>query len=826
MSEESALAERFRSSLASGNSEELVQICEEAAKSKVCLSAPERIVTENATPRLSPETLKILFTNIAAGNYEACKQQDDIVICSWQGRTPLMCAAEHGHVDLAKLFLSQLGCVSEDTRRCTALQLALINGHSALFVYLLPESGIRGIYGRTMLHMAASMGLSVWLSNFTVYLGEADDDGNTALMLAAMNGHTACVEQLLAELGETNANGDTALLLAMRARERSCVKLLEGEIGISGVTSLMYTASLGDAPTLSQFLKERKAVALMGRQDNQGRTALTYAMEAGIPIDTSIPLLAKEENIPAADGLLPIHIAVRRGFSDYLRRLRHQLVVPDNTGNYPLSVAARYCWCDSIVELLDLKENDDPESAPIHLNPVILGAAIDAAIKHICRLALPILVSHVIKHSLLERVSVQGRTGIPVLSPTDLMKSAAKGNTHGVLANLHKMNCIYEDKTALMIAATGGHHECVKLLLCELGIVGSNGLTALDYACEHGHLTCIKQLSPEYSLMLGKPLYHATNGDYEWIKEHAKPVYRSTTLSRTPLMCAAACGQDRVVAELTEQVGMVDALGYTALGIAVQRDQTSVIPILISELSLSQANGMSALMVACKYGCYNSAEALFPLYYPSTKADELTDSDTAQAPGHVRRDADGKTALMYATISRKRLLVHMLLGAEGGLQDNTGMTALMYAVRYGCKECYELLITCRAEVKHRNNERETALMLAIKHKRDLAVKLLGPIEGTERDGDSKTALILATERNRKKYIRELCPYGEGLIDEHGNSALSIAVKNGLVTITRCLVHSSSECAVVKRITAVLESNTQNSKRTADCLKILNEHADI
>lgn len=817
--------ERFRNSLASGNSKELTQICEEAAKSKICLKAPERIVTENATSKPSPEELRILFTNIAAGNYEACKQQSGALICSWQGRTPLMCAAEHGHVDLTKLFLSQLGCVSGDTARRTALQLALINGHSALFVYLLPERGIRGIYGRTMLHLTASMGVSTWLNNFTAYLGETDDDGNTALMLAATNGHAACVEQLLTELGEVNTNGDTALLLAMRARERSCVKLLEGEIGIAGVTSLMYTASLGDASTLSQSLKERKAIALMGRQDNQGRTALTYAMEAGIPIDTCVPLLAKEENIPTADGSLPVHIAVRRGLSDYLKRLRHQLVIPDNTGDYPLSVAARYCWCDSLVELLDLKENDDTESSPIHLDPVILSTAIDAAIKHICRLALPILTAHVIKYNLLGRVSVQRRTGVHVLSPTDLMKSAAKGNTHGVLANLHKMNCIYEDKTALMIAAAGGHHECVKLLLCELGIVGSNELTALDYACEHGYLGCIEQLSPEYSLMLGKPLYHAAIGDYDWIKRHIKSVYRSTVLFRTPLMCAAACGQDKVVAELTEQIGMTDSLGYTALGIAAQRDQMSVIPILTDELSLSQANGMSALMVACKYGCYSSAEALFSLYYPNNKADALIGNGTVQALGHVRRDSDGKTALMYATISRKRLLVRMLLGVEGGLQDNVGMTALMYAVRYGCKECYELLITCQAEVKHRNNKKETALMLAIKHKRDLAVTLLGPIEGTERDSASRTALIFATERNRKRYIRELCPHGEGSVDEHGNSALSIAIKNGLVTITRCLVHSSLECAVAKKIIAALENNPQNSKRTADCLRILNEHTD-
>lgn len=823
MPEESNLIEQFRYYLADGNSAELVRLCEEAEKANIDLSVSERVVTNEVTAGFSPEELKALFTTIATGDYETCKQWANVPICFWQGRTPLMCAAENGHVRLVQLFLSQLGCVSGDASRTTALQLALMNGHPSLCVYLFPEGGIRGIYNRTALHIAARMGLSACLDKFKVYLRDTDMDGNTALMLAATTGQTACVQQLLTELGEINVQGDTALVLAMRARQCDCVKLLEGEIGLSGVTSLMYTASLGDEALLSQFLTERKAAALMGRQDNQGRTALTYAMEAGIPIDICRPLLAKEENISTADGTLPIYIAMRWGLSDYLKHLQHQLLVPNNAGDYPLSVAAGYCWCDSIIELLNLKESDDTNSAPIHLNPTVLGKAIDSAIKGRSRLALPILVAYIIKYGLLERVSVQGRTGVHVLSQTALMKSATKGNAHGVLANLHQMNYIYEDKTALMIAAAGGYHECVKLLLCELGIVSTNGLTALDYACEYGNLKCIQQLSSEYSLMLGKPLYHAAIGDHEWIKANTKSVYRSTILSRTSLMCAAACGQDKAVARLSEQVGMTDTSGYTALGIAAQRNQTSVIPILTDELSLAQENKMSALMVACKYGCYNSAEVLFALYYPDIQANTSTDNSVMQAPERVRRDVSGKTALMYAAISGKRLLVRMLVGVEGGLQDNSGMTALMYAVRYGCKDCYETLAACKAEVKLQNSNKETALILAIKHKRDLAVKLLGPIEGKERGGASETALIFATERNRKKYIKELFPYGEGLTDRDGNSALSTAIRNGLVTITRYLISSPSERAATKEIITSLKGDIQNSERAAYCLKILEEY---
>lgn len=827
MSDDETLIEQFHCSLVAGNSEKLVLVCEQAAKTGVSLRAPERVLTGEETAGLSQEELKFLFTSIANGDYEASKKYSNTAICSWHGRTPLMCAAENGHLHLVKLFLLQIGCVLGDISRLTALQLALINRHSELLMYLLPESDIRGVYNRTMLHIVASIGLSTYLNNFKAHVGEVDKHGNTALMLAAMNGYKACIGELLIEQGETNENGDTALLLAMRARKHDCIKLLEGEIGISGVTSLMYTASLGNESILSHFLTEKKAAALMGRQDNQGRTSLMYAMESGIAIDISKPLLNKEENIPATDGTLPVYIALKRGLSDYLRILRHQLIIPNNAGDYPLSIAARYCWCDSIIELLDLKENDDTDSLPIHLKPEILGVAIDAAISSRSRLVLPILITHVIKYNLLGAVSIQKRAGVSVLSPTYLMKSAEQGNIHGVLANLHQLNCIYENKTALMLAAAAGHHECVKILLCELGIVSSDGLTALDYACEHGHLSCIKQLSPEYSLMQGKPLYHAAIGNCELIK-HTNFVYRSPILSRTPLMCAAACGQDKIITELTEQLCLADKMGYTALGIAVQRDQTSVIPALTAELFLPQENNMSVLMIACKYGCYNAAEALFSLYYSNMKTESIVNGSTKQTPEDIKSDQDGKTALMYATIANKRLLVRMLIGVEGGLQDNSGMTALMYAARYGCKECYETLVACKAETKKHNNNKETALILAIKYKRDLAVRLLGPIEGGEKDQQeetSKTALIFATEKNRKRYIKELRPYGEGLINKYGDSALSIAIRNGLVTITQCLVSSPSERATVKGIITSLQNSATNTERTKECLRIFAEYTN-
>lgn len=84
-----------------------------------------------------------------------------------------------------------------------------------------------------------------------------------------------------------------------------------------------------------------------------------------------------------------------------------------------------------------------------------------------------------------------------VATKTDLMKAASVGSVPHVKKFLYQMGCQYKPwgyGTALMFAAKNGHFDCVKLLLCEVGISFTGGTTALMMAAQYGHANCVRLL--------------------------------------------------------------------------------------------------------------------------------------------------------------------------------------------------------------------------------------------------------------------------------------------------------------------------------------------
>lgn len=87
---------------------------------------------------------------------------------------------------------------------------------------------------------------------------------------------------------------------------------------------------------------------------------------------------------------------------------------------------------------------------------------------------------------------------------TNLMKIALLNKPAYVEEYLDtEANCIYgiHGMTALMIAASMGHVDCVKKLIREAGIVSVKGWTALMYAVRGNHVECVNLLRLEMGIM-------------------------------------------------------------------------------------------------------------------------------------------------------------------------------------------------------------------------------------------------------------------------------------------------------------------------------------
>ena len=114
------------------------------------------------------------------------------------------------------------------------------------------------------------------------------------------------------------------------------------------------------------------------------------------------------------------------------------------------------------------------------------------------------------------------------------------------------------------------------------------------------------------------------------------------------------------------------------------------------------------------------------------------------------RDAEGITALMYASYHGQESIVNLLI--ERGANINAseyvdGRTALMDSSINGQSEMVELLLNRGADINAKSNTGWTALMWAVERKRNEVVALLVDRGAylDSRNDDGKTAVTVAFE---------------------------------------------------------------------------------
>ncbi|MCP4406160.1 MAG: hypothetical protein GY807_00030 [Gammaproteobacteria bacterium] len=308
---------------------------------------------------------------------------------------------------------------------------------------------------------------------------------------------------------------------------------------------------------------------------------------------------------------------------------------------------------------------------------------------------------------------------------TPLMTAAALGN-HGEVDRLldsgNDVNEINEAGcTALMWAAMSQNKETVNRLVqggADVNQPDNVGRTALMISSTAASVPIVSEL-----VAAGANINAAQTG-------------QAGAIGFTPLMHAAASNRLEVVETLLDAGADLDPtseLGWAALSVAATRSSVPVIAVLVeagADVNVASTggyywpSGQSPLMLAAYYN-HQPEEAVRYLIKAGADVNQT--------------DADGRTALMYASSSRQEVKrepeIHVPMAkalveaganinaASTGGKDSQGYTALMVGARDNQLELVKYLLSVGADPKIQNAQGETAYQIAEKQNNPAVAKL-------------------------------------------------------------------------------------------------------
>lgn len=412
----------------------------------------------------------------------------------------------------------------------------------------------------------------------------------------------------------------------------------------------------------------------------------------------------------------------------------------------------------------------------------------------------------------------------------------------------------YNGETALMFLASLGEVSCdnehgplykelsERLISAEKGSIDVHGYTALMYAAksnalslarqllrwEYGHVAFDQSTSLTVAAQHGNVELVEMMLEYEKTKLHDREQDKTetknpTTSQMTALMLAATCPNNSRVCQLLipVQAGMQDQMGSTALMYAIKNNHPANANVLASyEHSRIDAKGYTALMYAIERN--QSSSILSLIEYER---------------GIGLSKGTGQTAMILVvqnkeiSIGSKLQYVKDLVGKEGGIQDKSKKTALMYAIESGEEKSDQLaLLLAKYEGGRQMADGTSALILAIRNEMyNVALTLLAweagmttstghtalmylstgkdpylltdqkradynellqklvLVEARRSDNDGCTALMLAVAHRNLCVIKELLPYETKQCNARGETMLMYAAEHNMVEVVKLLL---------------------------------------
>ncbi|TNJ27346.1 Kinase, NEK [Giardia muris] len=281
-------------------------------------------------------------------------------------------------------------------------------------------------------------------------------------------------------------------------------------------------------------------------------------------------------------------------------------------------------------------------------------------------------------------------------------------------------------------------------------------------------------------------------GDEKGVHKYMSEVTKRDAQGRTALMAAAAGGHLPIVQLLVkDEAGLRDKVGSFALQYAYNKGRTDVLKFLAPlEGELQGDGGCTVLMRAIRAKDETAALALIPREAKRVLQDESGNTALLYAVHYgmtsvytklVDMEAGvasskGWTALMEAARQDRAEMVKGLLKKEARMMNAGGITALMAAADKGALRACTLLAPLESKMIDKMGE--TALIKAARCGTADVVKLLLKDEAGVPRSDGKTALMCAAEANKPECVSLLLPLEGGKRKSDGRTALFFAIESG------------------------------------------------
>ncbi|EAT38489.1 AAEL009626-PA, partial [Aedes aegypti] len=534
--------------------------------------------------------------------------------------------------------------------------------------------------------------------------------GQRPLHVAAKVGYIECV-QLLIDRG-ADINSETK----------------------SGMTPLLFAFEIKNHHSRKACVEKLMSCSTIDVKDKNGFTTFHYAAKVGLTelIETLLKFNV-DINGQSTFGESPLHIAAKNNQVDFLRKLLEKTEtkngLKDNDGLTALHYAAKHGNPKCVNLLIDFGANVNALTYETRKMP--LHSAVD--LTYSFRIS---QVEHVSRLEIVERLLLSGsRIVVDKYGCTALHYAAQNGLVdclEPLLKKSEDANARSDSgQTPLHLAAKRNHISCVKKLLSvgqPVDEKDENGFTALLSAAYTGSECCMKLLmnAGGNSSPLGIEKKKKKKKSYKCVRELLNNDFTiDVTLQDengfTALHRASKFGLEDCVKHLLVRGAGINTQannGQTAFHIAAQENHPDCMKQLLRNQSLDvtikDKKGFTALHYAATWGIVEHLKQIVErgasddiLNAQTNEGETLHYATSNDLEDYtvllIRRGANlnvqalnGKTPLHVAIEHRNMNAIQKLCDRETinfNLRDDSGCTALQFAIKHGVEECIELLQT-------------------------------------------------------------------------------------------------------------------------------------